>query len=231
MATSHIDRKELKSPDAFQEKANSLVGFINENARTVAAILAVLFALGIGYAAYSSWKDNRADEASSAFFSARKNLQAQLQKTTNQNWQSMAAAGLSDVEKVAQKYSGTQAGFESNLILGDTYFEHGQAAKAAEYYNSALKSARGQTQKAMAQYALGYALENEKKYDEAIDAMRGVVSTGNKAFKGEALMALARLYELKGDKAKAIEQYDLVSKELPNSASSKIADAQKARLN
>ena len=43
-------------------------------------------------------------------------------------------------------------------------------------------------------------------------------------------MALARNYAAKGDKTNAIEQYDQIAKDYPNSALSKTAEVQKNAL-
>lgn len=232
MSTSHLDRKELKRPDAFMERANEAFRFINENSKAFLGMIALLFALGLGVAFYSNIREQKSEEANSAFFTARKSLAASLEKLPKAapDWATTAKGDLEKVEKVARDYKGTRASFEAYLLLGDTYLERGDTAKAIEHFKAAADTGRPKAVKAQAHHALAYAYENGKQYDAAIDSLRQVVAAGDKSLKGDALMALGRNYELKGDKPKAMEQYDLVMKEYAGTPLAKAAESQKAQL-
>ena len=232
MSTSHLDRKALKKPDAFLEKINGLFHFINENGAAFLGILAVLFAIGLGITFYISHVDKAAHEADSALYDARHTLDKAVAKLKDKpaEWMVAAAPGLEGVEKVSKNFAGSRASFEGFLLIGDAYYQHGNAAKAADYYKLAADNAKPRSAKPVAQYALAYAYENAKNYEGAIDALRQVISSGDKTLKGDSMMALARNYALKGDKPRALEQYEQVGKEFPNTPMSKDAEIQIAHL-
>lgn len=230
--TTHLDRKELKRPDAFLEKANSVIHFINENSKVFLAGLGLLFLVAVGVAAFNGMRERKAEAAENALFSAKAQLAdlAEKNKTIAAGWESTLKPAIERVESVAKEYSGTMAAFEGYSLIADQYYAHGDSGKAAEYYKKAADAAPSRGVKAMANHSLAYAYENSKQYDQAIEALRQVVSSGDKTLKSDALLAMARNYELKGDKPKAIEQYNQVLKDFPNTPAAKSAEAQISHL-
>lgn len=230
--STHLDRKELKRPDAFLSKAEMIVDFVNKNSRALLGGLAILFALGLAIALYTNAQDKKAVDAAGHLFLAKKGLAAALTGVPKEapDWETKAANALQDLAKVGKQFSGTLAGTEAKLLLGDTYYDHGNFGKAAEYYRDAMSSADSKQSKFFAEYSLGYALEQSKQYDAAATEFQNIVKSGDKALRADALLSLARNLELKGDKAKAKEQYDLVLKEFPGTAVARTAEAQKKAL-
>lgn len=230
--SSHLDRKELKKPDAFLESSKSLVSIITENMKTVAALLLVVAAFGVGAAFYSSSKSKKADQANSAFYAVQKEFQQAVEKAPkgSADLEKTLSPQIEKLQKLAKDYQGTQAAYQAWTLLGDFYFGRNAPGKAAEQYKLAADSAPSKMTKSMSQYSLAYSYENAKKYDQAIDELRRVLSSGEKSLKVDATTALARNFELKGDKAKAIEQYDQLIKEFPNSPTAKTAEARKQAL-
>ncbi|MBI3555718.1 MAG: tetratricopeptide repeat protein, partial [Deltaproteobacteria bacterium] len=196
MSTSHLDRKALKRPDAFLERINNLFTYINENSGSFLAILGVLFAIGLGVTFYISHSDKAAHEADSALYDARQVLDKGVAKVKDKpaEWMTAAQPGLDAVEKVAKNFAGSRASFEAFLLIGDAYFQHGNAAKAVDYYKLASDNAKPRAARPMAQYSLAYAYENMKNHDGAVDSLRHVISSGDKTLKADSMMALARNY-------------------------------------
>lgn len=231
MSTSHLDRKELKRPDAFQERASSTLEFFSKNARALIVAALGLLAVAAGVALYSNSKSNQNAAANSAFFLVRKPLVTALEKAPKDaTWEQSVKEDLGKVEAFAKDHKGTQASFEALLLVGDAYFDHGNYAKASEYYKQALDGGLSRSMKALAQHSLAYAHENAKQNDQAIESLKQVIASGEKSLKGDSLMALARNFAAKGDKAKATEYYEQVTKDFPNSALAKTAEAQKLTL-
>ncbi|MBI3542374.1 MAG: tetratricopeptide repeat protein [Deltaproteobacteria bacterium] len=238
--STHLDRKTLKRPDAFLERINSAFAYLADNSRLFLAGLALLFAVGLGAAFMNSYSDKKAEEADSALFDARKTVDDAVAKLKDlpkgaeakPAAEVLAAAkpGLDQVEKVAATFSGSRAAFEARLLLGDMSFRYGQYQQAAEQYKQAVDSARPRAAKPIAQYSLAFAYENLKNHDGAIEALRQVVASGNSMLKSDAEMALARNYALKGDKPRALEQYQQVVKDFPNTPTSKQAEAEISHL-
>lgn len=246
MSTSHLDRKELKRPDVFQEVASPVFNFLGKHTKALiaAGVLAlVIFAALLGY---SSLKSKKEAEANSALFIARKAFVVALEKTnpaktgpdktaadtvkSDTQWDQTVSAELEHLNKFTKDFKGTHAAFEALLIMGDAYFDHNQYAKAGEYYDQALKAAPSRSMKALAEHSAAYAYENAKQYDKAIESLKHVLTSGDKPLKGDTLMALARNFASKGDKTKAAEYYDQVTKDFANSPLAKSAESQKTQL-
>src|SRR5437016_4148491 len=145
MSTSHLDRKELKRPDAFLERINALFRYIGENSKAFLALLVLLVLLASGTALLSSLSDKKSDEANSALYLAHQTLSEGLAKTTSavkpeatdeetgkpveaakkpeapkMDWEPATRPGLEQIEKVTKDFSGTEAAFEGLSLLGDT---------------------------------------------------------------------------------------------------------------
>jgi predicted negative regulator of RcsB-dependent stress response len=232
MATSHLDRKELKRPDAFLEKAGSIIDFVNENSKGFVAGLVLVFVAGLGFAFYTNHHEKEELAANSALYNAKKTLLTALEKApkAGADWDKDLRSQIAGAEKVAAEFAGTKAAFEANLILGDAYFDHGEPAKAIDYYKAATNVGRPKTLKALALLSLSYAYENAKRPDDAVAALQSAIATGDKAVRAEALLALGRNLEIKGDKPRALEQYELVAREFPGSALARTAEIQRAQL-
>lgn len=232
MSESHLDRKELKRPDAFQEKAGAVAEFLSKNTKALALAGVALLVVVAGMAFYSSSKKQKNEQANNAFYNTKKEFVIAASKApkTDANWEQTLKGDISKLEEFAKNNQGTQAAFEAYLLLGDTYYERDSFEKASEYFKQATANAPSRSMKALAQHSLAYSFEGSKKHDEAIEQLRQVLASGEKPLRGDALMALARNFQLKGDKPKAVEQYDQVIKDFPNSALAKAAEAQKSAL-
>lgn len=230
--TTHLDRKELKRPDAFVVKTTTAFEFIQSNAMAFLVGLALLFLAVVGWAFYDNMSTHKAEAADTALFDARKELVAALQKTESKptEWEQTARPGLEKLEKITKEFSGTRAAFEADLVIGDAYYDHGNSSKAIEYYKLAVDAAKPRSSKPVALHALAYAYENAKQYDQAIEALRQILASGDRPLKSDSLLAMARDFELKGDKPKALEQYNEVLKEFPNTQAAALSTIQIARI-
>lgn len=131
---------------------------------------------------------------------------------------------------VAEKYSGKRAGYEARMLIADTYYSHGEPAKALAHLNLAVAMAPDKFEKALSLNALGYAYESSGKFPEAITAFEKASQEAGPALKGGILLAIARNHELAGQNDKAITVYDQVLSQMPNTESAQMAEQLKARL-
>lgn len=143
------------------------------------------------------------------------------------------SGSVAQFKAVAEQYAGTKIGFEAMMELGALYFDHGQPAEAATWFEKAAKEAKGSDQ-AAAWAALGHSHENAGKYQDAINAyQKGLNAPSNGVdtqLKGELLLSVARSYELSNDSAKARSTYDQIISQLPSSEAARTAEALKAQL-
>ena len=143
-------------------------------------------------------------------------------------------SGIAELEKVAEEFPGTQAGFDAKMQLGSLYFDHGAAAetyeKSAKWFDRAASTAPSSEQTVFALYSLGYAQEALNRCGDAVKTFDRAVNTGSGSLQGELLRAKARCQETLGDKAAAKATYENIIKILPNSEAAKYAEVKKSTL-
>lgn len=137
---------------------------------------------------------------------------------------------VTQLKDVSEKYSSVRAGYESALLLGDLYLDHGDAAKALPWYQTAYSRAPRGYERAALGYTLGVTHENLGHTKESLEAYQKALNSGENALKPELLLAVARVYEATGDLVKAKNSYDEVLQSFPATEYSKTAELNKARL-
>jgi tetratricopeptide (TPR) repeat protein len=140
------------------------------------------------------------------------------------------ADSVTKLKAVATDFSGTRAGFDSMLVLGKLYLNHGEPAKAAEWFSKSTEHAPASLDRALAWNSLGYAYENDTQYKEAMSAFDQALSVGEATLKGDLLLSKARVAEEMNDSATAKTVYDQIQSQLPNTDYSKQAELYKSRL-
>src|SRR5690606_18846574 len=108
--------------------------------------------------------------------------------------------GVKKLKNVAEEFSGTRAGFEAAVALGNLHLQHGQAEAAIEWFKKASGAAPSRFEEALALYSQGVALEDTGKTKEALAAYIDALNQGQEPLKGELLMAKARVHEALGEK-------------------------------
>jgi tetratricopeptide (TPR) repeat protein len=142
--------------------------------------------------------------------------------------------GIAALQKVAEDYPATLAGFDAKMQLGSLYFDH--AANPASYeqalkwFDAAATSAPSNEQSIAALYSEGYAQEALGKCAEAVKTFDRALNSGSGPFLGELLRGKARCQETLGDKTSAKATYENIIKQLPNTENAKFAETKKATL-
>ncbi|MBI2606636.1 MAG: tetratricopeptide repeat protein [Deltaproteobacteria bacterium] len=241
MSTSHLDRKELKAPDAFLAKTGALFKVVRQNARALFVAAAVALVGSAGYILYQNAKAEKEMKAENELYAAKKSFVETMSKLPKgdakaaQDWKANSKADFERFEALARKLPNTAAAYDAWMTLGNINFELGSsdaaaAERAAQYFEKASTIAQGKSLQATALYAKAYALETLGKYDEAIGALSRLLDSDFKGLKADSLIALARNNELKGDKANAVKLYEQFMKDFPDSTMNKSVEAILARL-
>ena len=224
--------------------SESLVELVFRHRSKLFTLTILVAIIGAGYAGYSSYRSSQTEKAATALHEAEEKLAQSGAAPTAPNptgspasttkndaaWQDKAGPALQALEGVATTYKGTMASVEALLKVGDTYYGHGVYDKAAQAYQRAAEQSPNRFLKVLALYSWGYALENNKDHAGAIQAFQNALRQGEKTLKAEILVSLGRNFEATGDKAKALEQYNLVTTEFPNTPFAQVSEKQKARL-
>jgi tetratricopeptide (TPR) repeat protein len=137
---------------------------------------------------------------------------------------------VKQLQAIGQDYPNTRPGYEATMLLGKLYLDHGQPAKAQEWFVKSTESAPTKLDKALAWSSAGYANENDGKFKEAIDAFDKAMAQGEGVIKGDVMMGKARSYQALKDNGQAKATYDQIISQLPNTEYAKSAESLKARL-
>ena len=134
---------------------------------------------------------------------------------------------------VIDKYGKTRAGYEARLAIGNLFYNHGDASKAINWFEQAAQNAPDGLERAISTGSLGYAQEASGKAADAVQSYEKALALAgneNPGLRGDLMMATARVHQSMGDAAKAKQDYELVTRELPNTEYAKTAELYKAKL-
>ncbi len=234
---------ELKAPDEFQKLGETAVPWLEKHIKTVLiAGGAVLGAAAIYGIASSGGK--HADTASAQEFSAALEV---LSREVNVNADAKAAdaakppfkseqdkddAIVKTLTEFRSKNGGKPSAVNAALPLAQAYLRQGKAGEALPLIEEFLKSAdAADPLRAQALEARGYALEGEKKYDEAIAAFDQLATENKTDFlKGMGQYHHARLLLLKGDTAGAAKGFSEIEAIASGSSAARLAKDRIAAL-
>jgi tetratricopeptide (TPR) repeat protein len=157
---------------------------------------------------------------------AGRNLAAARFAFDNQN----LPLAASDLSKLIEDYSGTNAAEEGRLLLANLRLIQGQPQQAV----AALKDyagGAGRAYKSQAFNLLGGAYENMGRPREAADAYeRGSAAAQLDFFRSQLLDDAGRAWTTAGDTAKAIADYQRVAKDFPKETAANEAKVRLAEL-
>lgn len=186
-------------------KKTELGNVISDNKGLFAALLVVIFAGAIGFGFYQKSLEKKNEEASKAFYLFSSDKLEKFKKG-----EVKADEVVSSFKSTMSKYSSSKSYIGSALIVFDAV----NAKAGSEEVYSLLDGLTGQNIYQI--YALSMrkaaALENMKKYDEAIAALNLINSDQFKSVEGKVNLDLGRLHMLKGSNEQARTHLDKVLK-------------------
>ena len=183
--------------------------------RWVALGLGAIVVVGIGWAGWAVWKSRYETQGNLALTQAR-TLAAQAQAPgaaadTRERAEKALQAVIADYPRLS---SVAQAAY----LLGSMRFGEARYPEARASYEVALAKAGSSSLAALAALDIGYCWEAEKNYAAAEKAYQSVINGAKpKDFLyEEAMVDIARVQELGGKRAAAIETYQRLLKDLPD---------------
>jgi tetratricopeptide (TPR) repeat protein len=183
--------------------------------RWVVLGLGVVVVVGIGWAGWAAWKGRYEAQGAMAFVQAR-TLMAQAQAP------GAAPDSRERAEKALQaviaEYPHLSSVAQAAYLLGSMRFGAAQYSQARASYELARARAGSSSLAVLAALDIGYCWEAEKNYDAAEKAYQSAISGAKpKDFLyEEAMVDIARAQELGGKPAAAIETYQRLLKDLPD---------------
>jgi tetratricopeptide (TPR) repeat protein len=182
---------------------------------TVCAV-AALAVLGVAWGGWALWKTRYETQGSIALTQARAlATQSQAPSASAETRQRAEKAIQDTITEYPRLSSVGQAAY----LLGSLRFASGQYASARSAFELARDKAGSPTLAALAALDVGYCWEGEKNYEAAEKAYQAAISGSSpKSFLyEEAMLDIARAQDLGGKRAAAIETYQRLLKDLPES--------------
>ncbi len=178
--------------------------------------LGVVIVVGVGWAGWAAWKSRYEAQGAMAFAQAR-TLAAQAQAPG-------AAADTRDraenaLQAVIADYPRLSSVAQAAYLLGSMRFGAARYPEARASYELALAKAGSGSLAALASLDIGYCWEAEKNYAAAEKAYQSAINGAKpRGFRyGEAMVDIARAQELGGKRAAAMETYQRLLEDLPDS--------------
>lgn len=237
----------IKDPDAVQKGIIDVWGWVEDNAKVIAALVVLLVLAGIAHVAFNAYWDRQERKAQGEYFAAESKY-AKLKEgfdrakfkglvptpKTATPEKAEAATGdlakdygsvLPELEKVAKDRDGTTAGAQAAILVAETYLEYKQADKAAEYAQLPAKSlAKSNVLAPLSQVLLGNAHAAKPDCAAAVKVWQDVLDNKNAAFlHGEVGLRSGICFENMNQPDKAAEMYRKVTVDDAQSASATTA--------
>jgi len=179
----------------------------------VGGVVVLVVAIAVGAWAWSRRQESRGE---AALAEAEVVVQQAMAPQATPDARARAIQAVEGVLRAHPRFSGAaQAAYQ----LGNLQYAAGQYAAARAAYEAALAKGGPATIRLLSAIGIGYTWEAEKNYGNAAGAYETALrSIGPKDFVYEdTLMALARVQELGGKPAAALETYQRLLKDVPES--------------
>lgn len=216
-----IDRKSLKSPDAFVSKGTQILARFSKTKMGFFPILALGAVLAAGFYGWDTWEEKREQESWGRFYEASKVAEpdkwSRFEQVYNANPKSRA--GMLAAVEVADYYLNKAQ--KTDKPEASAVQEAGR--KAAEWYQKA------QSYSGLLSLEKQLLLINQANAEELTQNHTASLATYEKAFqlkgnaKALALLGMGRSQEALGEKEKAAQSYEKVFMEFASTEYAKTA--------
>ena len=238
MAMKVIRKKIPMGTDDFVTSKSKIFKYISENFKTVVigtSVIGVVLISYIGWGTYSGQRDQKAADALNA---AMKVYQAKIEPagTTPDTFKTVDDKYRATVTKfmeIAKSNKGRRLEEVALLYSANAHYNLKEYDKAIEIYNRLLfkieredPSLHGNINEIKvspgiirdsAVYGIAYSYEQKGDLKKAVEFQTTLTSSKDTHLREMGLYALGRLYEKSNDKAKALETYQKVISDFPES--------------
>ncbi len=229
------EQKELRKPDELQKLGQEAMPFLEKHGREVVLVVGGILAVGLVIAIGFSLSGRSETAASKDFGAALRVLERQVNanptevkpgedppfKTEAERDEAIAKS----LSEFRGKHGGTTASVSAALPLAQAYLRQGKADQALPLVDEFLAKAEQNDPLRPAAYeSRGYALEAQKKYDDALNAFDLLAKENKTDFlKGMGMYHRARMLLIKGDTVAAAKTLSEIENAAPNSAAARLA--------
>lgn len=202
-----------------QQELDNFKYFWKKTGRWLFALL-IIAALGyLGFIIYKNHKTTQNQEAAAVL--------AQLVEKAQQKADSKQINA--DLQNLQQNYTDTIPAAQATLMVAATEFDAGRYDVAAGHLNWVLKNQKAPLVQALAAQRLAVVLLQQKKYDEALNALNTPVEAD---FEAMMLETKGDVYAAQGKNKEALQSYEQALAKMPKDSAGREllqmkADAQK----
>ncbi|MEM0542087.1 hypothetical protein WFZ85_05635 [Flavobacterium sp. j3] len=229
----NVDEKDsatAKAFDALDQTASKAEDFIAKNQKYILGALSAVVVIVVGYFAYDKFiNEPKQQEAAEELFVAQQNFQKAVDDTSNKadslyNLVLKGSEGKFGVVKIAEEYSGTDAGNLANYYAGIAYLNTG---KYAEAITSLEKfSSKDVMLSTLANGAIGDAYSQQNKPKEALDFyVKAADASQNNFTRPRYLLKAGKTTLALGNKADALKYFTEIKETFDSSPEAQQIDA------
>jgi tetratricopeptide (TPR) repeat protein len=125
---------------------------------------------------------------------------------------------LQTLGRLVEEYGSAESGKLGLLYRGKCLSRLKRFGEAIEQYEAFLSTnSRNDLYRSMALQSLGFAYQNTKEYEKALQCFRKVAEIDESFLRGESILAQARIYEEMRQQGQALEVYQDFLKQFPDS--------------
>lgn len=229
------EQKDLKQPDDFQKLGQEAVPFLEKHGKQVVTVVGGVLGVGLLIAIASSMSGRGEAQAALDFGDALRVLERSVNATATEVKPGEEPPFKTEAEKdealvkaltdFRSKHAARKAAVSAALPLAQALLRQGKADQALPLVDEFLAKADAtDVLRPAALEARGYALEAQKKYDEALTAF-DLLARENKTdfLKGMGQYHRGRMLLLKGDAAGAAKVLSEIEGAAPNTAAARMA--------
>jgi tetratricopeptide (TPR) repeat protein len=220
MAKKKVTRKELlDTQDDFITYSQKAISFLVTYSNQFLIGLVVILALALAIMGARYYFARQAREALIAYDRALAQV-AQIKSMSDENNPQESEAAIQALEHVRSAYSRSAPARFVLLDLGALYFHLKRYDQAKDSYQKYLKNIKAEEEymRPLILDSLAYISEAEKDLEKAAARWEEVTKLANEFLKEEAFFNLGRIYEVQNNKAKAIEIYEKLMADYPDSS-------------
>lgn len=236
------DQKELKQPDEFQKLGAEAIPFLEKHGRQVVLVVGGVLAVGLVAAIFTSMSGRGEQTAARDFGNALKVIERPVNATATDTKPGDDPPFKTEAEKdeaivkeltaFRSAHGSTTAATTAALPLAQAFLRQGKPDQALPLVEEFLtKADPTDTFRPAGLETKGYALEAQKKYDEALNAFDLLAKENKTDFmKGMGQYHRARMMVLKGDTTAAAKTFSEIEGAAPNTAAARLAKDRLAML-
>jgi len=223
-AKKRVQKKSFikKEVEEIVPLGKKVLNYFSNNLKQCLAFLSIFLFISLAVYLWNIYSSGQEKKARVMFTLAFKSYALSVEKGNPGDYQ-MSAVKFNDL---VSKYPRTSVGRKSLFYLGNCYFWMKDFINAEKYYRLFLdnSSKKDMVLRKFAYEGLGYASEQGGKYEQALDYFKKVSEEeGSNNPDDSVLINLARVYEELNQNDKAIEMYQKIIKDYPQSQNVAIA--------